>query len=565
MVLIALFATVLSPPDTITVQVNGEPAKPGIVINGKAFVPVRGVFEKLGITVKWENSSVIASTDERTLVLWPHVLKAEIDGKEVPIQTAPETINGATYVPLRLIGETLGVAVVYNQKGKSVNLFTKGGMSADPAAFKIESWYFEDKMLINASGPPAQALTAFLPDREFPLDEKSPGVYSANTTFTPPKKANRLVSAYVTANGKDDHLTFSARPDPFDLTWSGGTKSEIVSQKDDIVFRIPPESPKIDTANTIVSIDGPQAETDVQPDKITIRLAPGKSVVSIHAVDIVGKTIDIQREFKAAPFVGYESSCDPLKPGDAVQVMVYANPNANVRLKIGSAFPAVKFAQTTPGEYIGQYVARTEDNINGQDLGVNIGAENVWAQQPPLRFLPFSITEMTYHHSDGGGTLLELNATPACTLSLIDRQGSPHPFTETSTGWYQLEIAAGGFPAGSGESSFAIKSKNAPENFEPQRFPWAANVNIITLPNGDTSQSPSELQILLEIDPLLCFKPNSWKVQLNGQPCNNVQLAARGFVVRNLPPLQVTNTAVFEAQDLTGTPVRFEWAFRVRG
>src|SRR5436305_12177308 len=108
-----LAAAFLFPVEHVNVQVNGETAKPGVMLRGKAFVPVRGVFEKLGIKVTWENSSVIASIDERTIVLWPHLLKASIDGQEVAIDTAPETIDGATYVPLRLIAETLGVAIVY--------------------------------------------------------------------------------------------------------------------------------------------------------------------------------------------------------------------------------------------------------------------------------------------------------------------------------------------------------------------------------------------------------------------------------------------------------------------
>src|SRR5438067_12095680 len=112
MLSVAVLAAIsLMPIEHVSVQVNGEAVKPGLILKGRAFVPVRGVFEHLGISIKWENSSVVASINERTLELWPHVLKASIDGQEVAIETAPELIEGATYVPLRLVGEKLGVAV----------------------------------------------------------------------------------------------------------------------------------------------------------------------------------------------------------------------------------------------------------------------------------------------------------------------------------------------------------------------------------------------------------------------------------------------------------------------
>lgn len=94
------------------------------VENGSVFVPLRGLFEQLGIRVKWDAStrSVTAISGDRRIVLTIGSKTAYVNGKAETLTTAPFIRNNATYIPLRFTAAVSGFDVRWDGKTRTVNI-----------------------------------------------------------------------------------------------------------------------------------------------------------------------------------------------------------------------------------------------------------------------------------------------------------------------------------------------------------------------------------------------------------------------------------------------------------
>ncbi|MGN1097647.1 MAG: carbohydrate-binding domain-containing protein, partial [Clostridia bacterium] len=103
----------------ITVVMNGTELKfeqaPKIV-DGTTLVPMRGIFEELGMTVSWNDGSktVTAVKNGKSAVITVGSKTAKINGETVELPADPVLENGTLMVPLRVISEALGVEVGWN-------------------------------------------------------------------------------------------------------------------------------------------------------------------------------------------------------------------------------------------------------------------------------------------------------------------------------------------------------------------------------------------------------------------------------------------------------------------
>lgn len=115
-------------PDHITVIVNGEQvnfknAQP-VIVNGRTLVPMRDIFETLGLVVYWdaETKTVTGKKGITDVSLTIGESKVYLNGKPQAIDVPAQIIDGSTMVPLRVISDSVGCRITWDQNTKTANI-----------------------------------------------------------------------------------------------------------------------------------------------------------------------------------------------------------------------------------------------------------------------------------------------------------------------------------------------------------------------------------------------------------------------------------------------------------
>lgn len=114
----------------VSVVVNGQPVafdQPPVERAGRVFVPLRGVFERLGASVVYANGQINATGNGRNISLAIGSTTATINGQQQQIDVAPFLVGPRTMVPLRFVSQALGANVDYNNSTQVVSLTMGGG------------------------------------------------------------------------------------------------------------------------------------------------------------------------------------------------------------------------------------------------------------------------------------------------------------------------------------------------------------------------------------------------------------------------------------------------------
>src|ERR1700722_16545818 len=109
----------------VTVSVGGQPLylNPGPVERaGRMFVPLRGIFERLGATVVYDAGVINATKHETTVSLRIGSTQAIINGQHQYVDVAPFILGATTYVPLRFVAQSLGADVAYDPSSRNVGI-----------------------------------------------------------------------------------------------------------------------------------------------------------------------------------------------------------------------------------------------------------------------------------------------------------------------------------------------------------------------------------------------------------------------------------------------------------
>lgn len=99
--------------------------QPPVNRKGIVLVPLRGIFESLGATVKWKSSTqtITATRGSTTIVLTIGSSTAYVNGVAVKLNAAAQLVNGSTMVPIRFISEALGAEVKWEGTSRTVIVF----------------------------------------------------------------------------------------------------------------------------------------------------------------------------------------------------------------------------------------------------------------------------------------------------------------------------------------------------------------------------------------------------------------------------------------------------------
>lgn len=109
-----------------------------VTINNMNYVPLRGVFEQLGVSIQWDQQSgtVTANKGAQTMEYTLGNYYARINGTDRYMTSPGQLIDGAIMLPLRFVGEAFGAELSWNPVSRSINITSDeqllSSISAEP-------------------------------------------------------------------------------------------------------------------------------------------------------------------------------------------------------------------------------------------------------------------------------------------------------------------------------------------------------------------------------------------------------------------------------------------------
>ncbi|HUA08495.1 MAG TPA: copper amine oxidase N-terminal domain-containing protein [Candidatus Acidoferrales bacterium] len=109
----------------VNVIVNGTPMtfdQPPVVQAGRVYVPLRGIFERLGASVVCQSGTINAMSRGRVISLRIGSTSAVVDGRTQALDAPPFIEGSRTLVPLRFVAQALGASVNWNDGTSTVTI-----------------------------------------------------------------------------------------------------------------------------------------------------------------------------------------------------------------------------------------------------------------------------------------------------------------------------------------------------------------------------------------------------------------------------------------------------------
>lgn len=117
-----------SPDDVIKIIYNNKPiifkdVAPQIISN-RTMIPVRGLFEKMGATILWDDNKneVIVKIGDSTIILGIDSQEAWVNGIKKTMDVPTKIINNRTFIPLRFVSENINKRVDWEAATNTVRI-----------------------------------------------------------------------------------------------------------------------------------------------------------------------------------------------------------------------------------------------------------------------------------------------------------------------------------------------------------------------------------------------------------------------------------------------------------
>lgn len=110
---------------------NVQTDVPPVIVDGRTLVPVRALFESLGATVGWEESTQTATATKGSTVISMQIgnATAYVNGVAKTLDVPAQTIEGRTMAPARFVAESLNATVNWDSASDTVKISTSGATS----------------------------------------------------------------------------------------------------------------------------------------------------------------------------------------------------------------------------------------------------------------------------------------------------------------------------------------------------------------------------------------------------------------------------------------------------
>ncbi|MEO6990948.1 MAG: copper amine oxidase N-terminal domain-containing protein [Candidatus Baltobacteraceae bacterium] len=119
----------------VVVDGNTASLSPGPIERaGRVFVPLRGIFERLGASVVYHNGTINATKGDTNVSLRIGSTQAKVGGQERYLDAAAFIVGATTYVPLRFVAQSLGAVVGYDGQNRVVTIASSAAPAPAPPA-----------------------------------------------------------------------------------------------------------------------------------------------------------------------------------------------------------------------------------------------------------------------------------------------------------------------------------------------------------------------------------------------------------------------------------------------
>ena len=554
-------------PPPIKVVLNGTPlaftGTPPMQIKGSTLVPMRGIFEALGATVKFDKASltVYGQKGATAIILPLGALTATVNGQPQTLPVSAELINGTTLVPLRFISESLGASVSWNPVLSTVTIQTVDPhLAALPVVPGNTTLHGEVTGLYLNTTPTQLTVRVGGENTTVPLADSTIILRSVTDKaaievpladikigdqITVQRGDNGVATVVTATFGQVKGTIVSIGHLP-----SGNAALTLDSGR---VIELTPDAPIIFDGNTI-------ALSDIKPyEVVVIRTNPGNNLGYGVAVSTAanpnpvppGNAPALAPKPPADPNAGImagavsavevtsftDDARRPLRAGDVLKATLSGTPGGKATFAIPGVADAVPMHETSPGVYVGSYVVtRNTFAQNASVLGrlVAGGVQSALIQAPgtlsidtqPPRVTDFGPAQGAVVENDRPliyGTLVDGPGTgvnPAATRISVDGQEANAANVETTGTLFTYKPAAA-LAAGLHTVSVSIRDRAG----NPAAISWSFQVSTTSLVRSFTTNEPANRAI---------GEGGTIIFALNAAPGGKARVTV-GNLVRNLP------------------------------
>lgn len=305
----------VAPARDIGLVINGTAVvfdQPPVERDGRAFVPLRGLFERLGASVVFHAGHIALTAGMHRIGLHVGETAATIDGQAATLEAPPIVVGGRTLVPLRFIAQALGADVAYDGTTRIVSV------GAGP---------------LPATGPSAVvAATSTTPAVTSPSR-------AAATSRTPLAKGEIAIALRLLRVEPALRATLARRRPEISATFA--------------------ES--VDAASVRVAVDGADVTADTLVAARSFVTEPSSDLAAgSHTVTVTGRTPDKERFDESwtfsttdAPNANYVNGLEPVS-GTALgrtsfDVSGFTRPKARVRIVATTSASSAAFSDVSDG------------------------------------------------------------------------------------------------------------------------------------------------------------------------------------------------------------------------
>jgi hypothetical protein len=379
-----------APVRAIAITINGEelardPA-PRFVGGGyRLMVPVVRIYNALGIAVSRDGDAIVASAPSKTITLHIGSTHATVDNRSVTLESPAVEIDGATFVPLRFVVESLGAQVNFDHVAARVDIIsslvgrtpsltrsTGGSDQVIGTVTAVDLNSAPESITVSNSG---NVRTVSINSDAKILVQDVVAKTNANGTLNDIHVGD-AVSVYFSRDGKVDQLVdrFATRTG----TVAAVSPSAVVLQNGFVV------TPDRSTELTINGAPGAIGDLKVG-DTVVIRSNPDSGE---KRQIIVARVIVATPQPSGEPGAPATSTITAfgmnaktaLKTGDGFDVLLKGTPGGHASFDIGPYIAGIAMNENPPGTYSARYTVPPGINFNQTPIIGHLNVNGVEAK-----------------------------------------------------------------------------------------------------------------------------------------------------------------------------------------